>query len=110
MSHFLERLTYLSRRRESFAGGLGELRDEDRMWEEGYRQRWQHDKIVRSTHGVNCTGSCSWKIYVKSGVVTWETQQTDYPRTRPVCPITSRAVAHEGLRTAGISSQKYLKF
>ena len=86
MSHFLERLTYLSRRREPFASGLGELRDEDRMWEEGYRQRWQHDKIVRSTHGVNCTGSCSWKIYVKSGVVTWETQQTDYPRTRPGMP------------------------
>jgi nitrate reductase alpha subunit len=86
MSHFLERLTYLSRRREPFADGHGELRDEDRMWEEGYRQRWQHDKIVRSTHGVNCTGSCSWKIYVKSGVVTWETQQTDYPRTRPGMP------------------------
>jgi len=86
MSHFLERLTYLSRRRESFSDGHGELRDEDRMWEEGYRQRWQHDKIVRSTHGVNCTGSCSWKIYVKSGVVTWETQQTDYPRTRPGMP------------------------
>ncbi len=86
MSHFLERLTYFSRRRESFANGHGELRDEDRMWEEGYRQRWQHDKIVRSTHGVNCTGSCSWKIYVKSGVVTWETQQTDYPRTRPGMP------------------------
>ena len=86
MSHFLERLTYFSRRRESFAGGHGELRDEDRMWEEGYRQRWQHDKIVRSTHGVNCTGSCSWKIYVKGGVVTWETQQTDYPRTRADMP------------------------
>jgi nitrate reductase alpha subunit len=86
MSQFLERLTYFSRRREAFAGGHGELRDEDRMWEEGYRQRWQHDKIVRSTHGVNCTGSCSWKIYVKSGVVTWETQQTDYPRTRPGMP------------------------
>jgi nitrate reductase / nitrite oxidoreductase, alpha subunit len=86
MSHFLERLTYLSRRREPFATGLGELRDEDRTWEEGYRQRWQHDKIVRSTHGVNCTGGCSWKIYVKSGVVTWETQQTDYPRTRPGMP------------------------
>ena len=86
MSQFLERLTYLSRRREPFADGYGELRDEDRMWEEGYRQRWQHDKIVRSTHGVNCTGGCSWKIYVKSGVVTWETQQTDYPRTRPGMP------------------------
>ncbi|XNM76010.1 molybdopterin-dependent oxidoreductase [Escherichia coli] len=58
----------------------------DRDWEDGYRQRWQHDKIVRSTHGVNCTGSCSWKIYVKNGLVTWETQQTDYPRTRPDLP------------------------
>jgi nitrate reductase / nitrite oxidoreductase, alpha subunit len=86
MSHFLERLTYLTRRPERFADGLGELRHEDRTWEEGYRQRWQHDKVVRSTHGVNCTGGCSWKIYVKSGIVTWETQQTDYPRTRPGMP------------------------
>ena len=54
--------------------------------EDGYRKRWQHDKIVRSTHGVNCTGSCSWKIYVKGGIVTWETQQTDYPRTRADLP------------------------
>ena len=59
---------------------------EDRSWEDGYRKRWQHDKIVRSTHGTNCTGSCSWKIYVKGGIVTWETQQTDYPRTRPDLP------------------------
>jgi nitrate reductase / nitrite oxidoreductase, alpha subunit len=44
-----------------------------------YRDRWAHDKVVRSTHGVNCTGSCSWKIYVKDGVITWESQQTDYP-------------------------------
>ena len=41
---------------------------------------------MRSTHGANCTGSCSWKIYVKGGIVTWETQQTDYPRTRPDLP------------------------
>ena len=44
-----------------------------------YRERWSHDKVVRSTHGVNCTGSCSWKVYVKSGIITWEAQQTDYP-------------------------------
>ncbi len=86
MSHFLDRLTYLTRTREPFSDGHGENRNENREWEEGYRQRWQHDKIVRSTHGVNCTGSCSWKIYVKGGVVTWETQQTDYPRTRPNMP------------------------
>ena len=47
--------------------------------DEFYRDRWSHDKVVRSTHGVNCTGSCSWKVYVKDGIITWETQQTDYP-------------------------------
>ncbi|MDO4718626.1 MAG: nitrate reductase subunit alpha [Propionibacteriaceae bacterium] len=46
-----------------------------------YRDRWSYDKVVRSTHGVNCTGSCSWKVYVKDGIITWESQQTDYPST-----------------------------
>ncbi|MCC6824853.1 MAG: nitrate reductase subunit alpha [Acidobacteria bacterium] len=50
-----------------------------RSWEEFYRNRWQHDKVVRSTHGVNCTGGCSWNIYVKQGIVTWEMQALDYP-------------------------------
>ncbi len=86
MSHFLDRLTYFTQSREPFSDGHGVVTREDRRWEDGYRKRWQHDKIVRSTHGTNCTGSCSWKIYVKGGVVTWETQQTDYPRTRPDMP------------------------
>ncbi len=51
-----------------------------------YRDRWSHDLVVRSTHGVNCTGSCSWKVYVKDGIITWETQQTDYPSTGPDRP------------------------
>ena len=50
-----------------------------RSWEEFYRNRWQHDKVIRSTHGVNCTGGCSWDIYVKQGIVTWEMQALDYP-------------------------------
>ncbi len=64
-------------------GGLTWIKDEVkpklRSWEEFYRNRWQHDKIVRSTHGVNCTGGCSWQIYVKDGIVTWEMQALDYP-------------------------------
>ncbi len=51
-----------------------------------YRQRWNHDRKVRSTHGVNCTGSCSWWVYVKNGVITWETQAVDYPTTGPDMP------------------------
>jgi len=87
MSHLLDRLNFFSKKNVGeFAGGHGVVTREDRRWEDGYRKRWQHDKFVRSTHGVNCTGSCSWKIYVKGGIVTWETQQTDYPRTRPDLP------------------------
>ncbi|CAM3254030.1 nitrate reductase subunit alpha [Asticcacaulis taihuensis] len=86
MSHTLDRLAFFKRKTELFSSGHGVLNDDDRTWEEAYRDRWRHDKIVRSTHGVNCTGSCSWKIYVKGGIVTWETQQTDYPRTRPDLP------------------------
>jgi nitrate reductase alpha subunit len=60
MSHFLDRLTFFNRVQDAFADGHGIVTSEDRSWEDGYRKRWQHDKIVRSTHGVNCTGSCSW--------------------------------------------------
>jgi nitrate reductase alpha subunit len=86
MSHFLDRLKFMSRVKSTFSDGHGAVVEEDRKWENAYRSRWQHDKIVRSTHGVNCTGSCSWKVYVKNGLITWETQQTDYPRTRPDLP------------------------
>jgi nitrate reductase / nitrite oxidoreductase, alpha subunit len=86
MSHFIDRLTHFAQPHESFSGGHGRTTGEDRTWEDAYRNRWASDKIVRSTHGVNCTGSCSWKIHVKGGIVTWETQQTDYPRTRPDLP------------------------
>jgi len=57
MSHFLNRLTFFRKNLGEFAGGHGVTTREDRSWEDGYRKRWQHDKVVRSTHGVNCTGS-----------------------------------------------------
>lgn len=82
----LNRLLYLKPEAEVTADRHITFTAEDRKWESLYRNRWQHDKVVRSTHGVNCTGSCSWKIYVKNGLVTWEIQQTDYPATRPDLP------------------------
>ncbi|HJS86661.1 MAG TPA: nitrate reductase subunit alpha [Acetobacteraceae bacterium] len=86
MSQFIDRLLFFQKYKGTFANGHGVITDENRAWEDNYRSRWQTEKVVRSTHGVNCTGSCSWKIYVKNGLVTWETQQTDYPRTRPDLP------------------------
>jgi nitrate reductase alpha subunit len=71
-------------------GKLSWIRDEvspqNRKWEEFYRNRWQYDKVVRSTHGVNCTGSCTWQIHVKDGIVTWEMQGLDYPKLESGIP------------------------
>ena len=73
-------------RRETSVDLRAVYREGGREGDVFYRDRWSHDKVVRSTHGVNCTGSCSWKVYVKDGIITWETQQTDYPSVGPDSP------------------------
>ncbi|MEV4377902.1 nitrate reductase subunit alpha [Streptosporangium sp. NPDC049644] len=79
VGRFFSRGTYSGDLRDvSYRGG----RNSDTF----YRDRWSHDKIVRSTHGVNCTGSCSWRVYVKNGIITWETQEVDYPTAGPDRP------------------------
>jgi complex iron-sulfur molybdoenzyme family reductase subunit alpha len=57
-----------------------------RTWEDLYRGEFTWDKIVRSTHSANCTGSCSWNVYVKDGVMVREEQASDYPRISPDLP------------------------
>jgi nitrate reductase / nitrite oxidoreductase, alpha subunit len=57
-----------------------------RGWEDFYRKIWTWDKVVRSTHSANCTGSCSWKVYVRNGVMVREEQAADYPRINADLP------------------------
>lgn len=71
---------------ETFSQDWAEVLCGHRDWEDYYRRRWQYDKKVRSTHGVNCTGSCSWEVYVKDGIIVWELQQVDYPGCGPNMP------------------------
>lgn len=85
-SSFFSRLRFLRPKggkqgctEETTSDGWTGFRCGQREWEDFYRRRWQHDKKIRSTHGVNCTGSCSWDVYVKNGILVWETQSTDYP-------------------------------
>jgi nitrate reductase alpha subunit len=89
---FLDRLRFF--RPKGFAHGCQEeigpdnwsqTRCGQREWEALYRRRWQYDKKVRSTHGVNCTGSCSWDVYVKDGILVWETQAGRPCRPGPWC-------------------------
>ncbi len=60
--------------------------DEPRDWEDFYRNRWSYDKSVRTSHGVNCSGSCSWEVFVKDGLICWELQKTDYPQINGETP------------------------
>ncbi|HXI02815.1 MAG TPA: molybdopterin-dependent oxidoreductase [Candidatus Saccharimonadales bacterium] len=65
----------------AFTGEFDPLRTYPyRGWEEFYRKMWTWDKVVRSTHSANCTGSCSWNVYVRDGVMVREEQAADYPR------------------------------
>lgn len=104
MSGIMKSSLFFTKKVGSYSDGWGEVTGEDRTWEQSYRDRWAHDKIVRSTHGVNCTGSCSWQVYVKDGIVVWETQETDYPPTPQVCRITSPVVAPEAPAIPGTST------
>jgi len=51
-----------------------------REWEDLYREEWDWDSTARSTHSVNCTGSCSWEVFVRNGQVWREEQAGDYPQ------------------------------
>jgi nitrate reductase alpha subunit len=84
--HALLSLGGLLRRAEVSPDGRALYQIGGREADTFYRDRWSYDKVVRSTHGVNCTGSCSWKVYVKDGIITWESQQTDYPSVGPDRP------------------------
>ncbi len=57
-------------------------------WSDIYREKWKWDRVVRSTHMVNCwyQANCSWSIFVKEGIVWREEQVADYPQVRPDVP------------------------
>ena len=57
-------------------------------WRDVYRERWAWDKVVRSSHWVNCwyQAHCAWNVYVKDGMVWREEQAADYPQIRPDVP------------------------
>lgn len=69
-----------SRNGNGEAGRWFRVADEPRDWEDFYRSRWSFDRSVRTSHSVNCSGSCSWEVFVKDGLICWELQKTDWPQ------------------------------
>lgn len=65
MSKLLDRFRYFKQKGETFADGHGQVMHSNRDWEDSYRQRWQFDKIVRSTHGVTVQAPVAGKSTLK---------------------------------------------
>ncbi len=59
-----------------------------RSWEDVFRSKWTWDKVVRSSHFVNCwyQAHCAWDVFVKDGLVWREEQAADYPAVRADVP------------------------
>jgi steroid C-25 hydroxylase alpha subunit len=57
-------------------------------WKDVYRSQWSWDKVVRSTHHLNCwfQAHCSWDVYVKDGIVYREEQAGEYEQVNPELP------------------------
>lgn len=56
-------------------------------FEDLYRQKWTWDRVRWGTHLVDCyPGSCSWRVYVKDGVVFREEQAALYPQIEKNVP------------------------
>ncbi|HET8538391.1 MAG TPA: molybdopterin-dependent oxidoreductase [Anaeromyxobacter sp.] len=57
-----------------------------RGWEDLYRALWSFDWFGRTSHSVNCTGSCTWRGFVKNGILFKEEQFADYPEIESNLP------------------------
>lgn len=57
-----------------------------KRWEALYREQWKYDSYGRTTHSINCSGSCTWKVYVKNNIAFKEEQYGDYPDINPALP------------------------
>jgi DMSO reductase family type II enzyme molybdopterin subunit len=71
-----------------------------RRWEDLMRNKWTWDRVVRGTHGTNCTANCAFNVYVKNGVVWREEQQGDYGFSGEDVPDYGPRGCQKGLRHA----------
>lgn len=57
-------------------------------WRDIYKNRWKWDKVVKSSHFVNCwyQAHCAWNVYVKDGMVWREEQVGEYDATNSYVP------------------------
>src|SRR3990172_5430598 len=63
--------------------------DSDQRWEETYRDRWTWDKVVHSSHAVDCyptVGNCPYRVYLKDGRIVFQEQAGIFPTVEQGVP------------------------
>jgi DMSO reductase family type II enzyme molybdopterin subunit len=71
-----------------------------KRWEDLMRNKWTWDRVVRGTHGTNCSGNCAFNVYVKNGIVWREEQQGEYGHSTSDTPDYGPRGCQKGLRHA----------
>lgn len=54
-------------------------------WDEHYRRALRVDRIVRTTHGIDCGGGCEVEVGVRDGAVVWERPAETLAGNRLLC-------------------------
>ncbi len=65
---------------------LGDYPYAYRGWESFYKDQWAFEHFGRCAHSANCTGNCTWKAYVRNGILYKEEQFADYPEIGTTVP------------------------
>ena len=100
MSGIMKSSLFFTKKVGSYSDGWGEVTGEDRTWEQSYRDRWAHDKIVRSTARALAAGRFTLKTESSFGKL----RKRIIPPPPQVCRITSPAVAPEAPAIPGTST------
>ena len=86
MSKFLDRFRYFKQKGETFADGHGQLLKPTGTGRMDTVNVGSTIKLCAPPTASTAPARAAGRFMSKNGLVTWETQQTDYPRTRPDMP------------------------
>lgn len=80
--------SFVARAADSIANLVEGTIPQYESWKDIYRNQWSWDKVVRSTHHLNCwtQAHCAWDVYVKDGLVFREEQAGEYEQVNAALP------------------------
>lgn len=102
MSGIMKSSLFFAKKVGSYSDGWGEVTAEDRTWEQAYRDRWAHDKIVRSTHALTAPAPAAGRFMLKTESSSGKHRKRITRPRLPAYRITNLAAARAVQATLGI--------